>query len=283
MANKTDTEVLIGGKVYTLSGYESEEYMQRVASYINGKLSEFSKVEGYNRQSVDTQNVLLQLNIADDYFKAKQLSETLQAELDGKDKEVYDIKHDLVTAQLKIKSLEESLKELTDANNEYQKKIVRLETEIKASVMSNIPEEKATPFDDKEVQDVTSEELKDTVQAEVSDREVSKAAEKPHIESGEEIKAERAAESEEGAEQAIHVEPEIAENSDDVTETEFVERVSDAEVIDVDEFEEKLKEDITDDDFVQTIDSTAEFIHHSASSEYQDRNSGKKKHYGKRR
>ena len=283
MANKTDTEVLIGGKVYTLSGYESEEYMQRVASYINGKLSEFSKVEGYNRQSVDTQNVLLQLNIADDYFKAKQLSETLQAELDGKDKEVYDIKHDLVTAQLKIKSLEESLKELTDANNEYQKKIVRLETEIKASVMSNIPEEKATPFDDKEVQDVTSEELKDTVQAEVSDQEVSKAAEKPHIEPGEEIKAERTVESEDGAGQAIPVEPEIAENSDDVTETEFVERVSDAEVIDVDEFEEKLKEDITDDDFVQTIDSTAEFIHHSASSEYQDRNSGKKKHYGKRR
>ena len=57
MANKTDTEVLIGGKVYTLSGYEGEEYMQRVASYINGKLSEFSKVAGYNRQSVDTQNV----------------------------------------------------------------------------------------------------------------------------------------------------------------------------------------------------------------------------------
>ena len=35
MAVKTDTEVIIGGKVLTLSGYESEEYLQRVASYIN--------------------------------------------------------------------------------------------------------------------------------------------------------------------------------------------------------------------------------------------------------
>ena len=29
MAVKTDTEVIIGGKVLTLSGYESEEYLQR--------------------------------------------------------------------------------------------------------------------------------------------------------------------------------------------------------------------------------------------------------------
>lgn len=231
MANKTDTEVLIGGKVYTLSGYEGEEYMQRVASYINGKLSEFSKVAGYNRQSVETQNVLLQLNIADDYFKAKQMSESLQTQLDGKDKELYDIKHDLVTSQLKVKSLEESLKELQDASNEYQKKIVRLETELKASVMSNIPSEKETPFNDEEVQDVTSEELKETVQAEV------------------------------------------------------VERVSDAEVIGFDEFEEKRKEDVAEEDFVQTVDSTAEFVQHGDSDNYQsfNKSSVKKKYYGKRR
>ena len=33
MSSKTDTEVIIGGKVFTLSGYESEEYLQKVASY----------------------------------------------------------------------------------------------------------------------------------------------------------------------------------------------------------------------------------------------------------
>ena len=31
MAEKTDTEVLIGGRVFTLSGYESEEYLQKIA------------------------------------------------------------------------------------------------------------------------------------------------------------------------------------------------------------------------------------------------------------
>ena len=31
MAEKTSAEVVIGGKVYTLSGYESEEYLQTVS------------------------------------------------------------------------------------------------------------------------------------------------------------------------------------------------------------------------------------------------------------
>ena len=49
MASRTDTEVIIGGKVYTLSGYESEEYLQRVASYINNKTNEYEKMEHLRR------------------------------------------------------------------------------------------------------------------------------------------------------------------------------------------------------------------------------------------
>ena len=68
MSSKTDTEVIIGGKVFTLSGYESEEYLQKVASYINNKITEYNKNESFKRLTLDMQNVLLQLNIADDYF-----------------------------------------------------------------------------------------------------------------------------------------------------------------------------------------------------------------------
>lgn len=74
MSAKTDTEVIIGGKVFTLSGYESEEYLQKVASYINNKTAEYGKMDSFRRQPADTQSVLLQLNIADDYFKAKSKS-----------------------------------------------------------------------------------------------------------------------------------------------------------------------------------------------------------------
>ena len=130
MATKNDTEVLIGGKVFTLSGYESEEYLQRIAAYINGKISEYSKIDSYSRQSIDVQNILLQLNIADDYFKAREKLEVLKSSSEEKDKELYDVKHELITTQIKLKSLEESLQKLRDENNENQKKIVKLETEL---------------------------------------------------------------------------------------------------------------------------------------------------------
>lgn len=131
MASKTDTEVLIGGKVFTLSGYESEEYLQRVAAYINSKMAEYNKVDGFRRQPFDTQNVLLQLNIADDYFKAKKQIEALEADVEDRDKELYDIKHELITAQIKIESMEKTMKTMQEEIHEEQKKNVKLETELK--------------------------------------------------------------------------------------------------------------------------------------------------------
>lgn len=130
MASKTDTEVLIGGKIFTLSGYESEEYLQKVASYINNKTAEYSKIDGFRRQPVDTQNVLLQLNIADDYFKAKKQISVLEDEIETKDKEMYDLKHELIASQIKLESTEKTMKGMQEEMNDLQKKLIRLETEL---------------------------------------------------------------------------------------------------------------------------------------------------------
>ena len=99
MAAKTDAEVIIGGKVLTLCGYESEEYLQKVASYINNKLAEYGKVDSFRRQPADMQNILMQLNIADDYFKAKKQIHSLEDEIEAKEKELYDLKHQLIATQ----------------------------------------------------------------------------------------------------------------------------------------------------------------------------------------
>lgn len=72
MSAKNNTEVILGGKVFTLSGYESEEYLQKVASYINNKMTEFNREDSFRRQSAEVRANLLYLNIADDYFKAKK-------------------------------------------------------------------------------------------------------------------------------------------------------------------------------------------------------------------
>ena len=130
MSSKTDTEVIIGGKVFTLSGYESEEYLQKVASYINNKVNEYGKADAFRRLPLDTQNVLLQLNIADDYFKAKQQITLLEEELKNKEKEMYDLKHELIASQIKLENTEKNVKNLQLDANENAKKMVRLETEL---------------------------------------------------------------------------------------------------------------------------------------------------------
>lgn len=133
MAAKTDTEVIIGGKVFTLSGYESEEYLQKVASYINNKISEYGKLDSFRRQPLETQNVLLQLNIADDYFKAKKQISMLEEEIQAKEKDLYDLKHELISTQIKLESMESSLKDAQRELNENTKKMIRMETELKDS------------------------------------------------------------------------------------------------------------------------------------------------------
>ena len=129
MSSKNKTEVLIAGKIFTLSGYESEEYLQKVATYINNKIAEFKKLDGYNHQTKENKSILLELNIADDYFKAKKQVEMGEEELSEKDKELYDLKHELINAQIQLENQEKDLEASRKENTELQKEVVRLQTE----------------------------------------------------------------------------------------------------------------------------------------------------------
>ena len=131
MAAKTDAEVIIGGKVLTLCGYESEEYLQKVASYLNNKLAEYGKVDSFRRQPLDMQNILMQLNIADDYFKAKKQIQSLEDEIEVKEKELYDLKHQLIATQMKLESTEKNLKNAQKELSDSEKKVIRLEAGLK--------------------------------------------------------------------------------------------------------------------------------------------------------
>lgn len=125
MPAKNTVKVLLGGKIITLSGYESEEYLQRVASYLNHKLAQLSELPGYNRQPVETKNTLLSLNIADDYFKAKRQAEVFEEDSQLKDKEMYDLKHDLIDAQIQLESLKSENDLLRDQIKQLEEAAVK--------------------------------------------------------------------------------------------------------------------------------------------------------------
>ena len=135
MAVKNTAQVVIGGKIITLGGYESEEYFQKVASYINNKMSELSEMPGYSRQPMETKHTLLSLNVTDDYFKAKALVEKLEGDIENKDKEIYDLKHDLISNQVKTENAEASMKELEAQNKELLLNKARLEATLEESLL----------------------------------------------------------------------------------------------------------------------------------------------------
>lgn len=124
MESKNYAEVLIGGRIYTLAGAEEESYLQRVASYISEKMSELKKQPGFTRQSADDQAVMIYLNLADDYFKAREEAESFMRRSGEMEKETYSLKHELVTTQMK---LDQTMREAREAQTEAAN--VRAETD----------------------------------------------------------------------------------------------------------------------------------------------------------
>ncbi len=125
-----DIEVIINNKRYTLSGYESEEYLQKIATYINSKHAEFRNKDAYKFLDADLKNILLQINIADDYYKTKYKIKEIETENEAKGNEIFDLKHEVISTQTKLEAAQREVEDLKNELHEAQKKIIRLETEL---------------------------------------------------------------------------------------------------------------------------------------------------------
>ncbi len=112
MAKKNAAEVLINGKIYTISGYESTAYLQKVAVYLNEMEDKVSQVEGYRRLGSEEKQLLKNMNLADEYFKAHDAKEQLEKELENREKEIYSLKHDLIDARMEKDNLLKRIQEL---------------------------------------------------------------------------------------------------------------------------------------------------------------------------
>lgn len=138
MSAKKSAEVLIDGRVYNLSGYEEEGYLQKVASYINSKLAEFKEFDEYKHLSQDLRNVLLEINIADDYFKAKDLAEKYESDITEKDKNIYDLKHELIGNKLEIEDLQKKVASLENDKTELLKNKEKLEASLEDALLGPV-------------------------------------------------------------------------------------------------------------------------------------------------
>lgn len=141
MASEKSIKVVICGKVYTLTGYEEEEYLTRVASYITRKNDELSAMDGIKTLSSDMKATLLEINVADDYFKARAHIETLEADMESRDKEIYSLKHDLISAQLKAETLQETITKLEAENKDLLLNKAKLEASLEDALLGSLGSE----------------------------------------------------------------------------------------------------------------------------------------------
>ncbi len=130
MNTKNDVEVIINGKQYTLSGYESSEYLQKIANHINDKIAEFKEQDGYLRLDTEMKNILLAINLSDEYYKALKDSNDIKKENEEMEKEIFDIKHEMLTMQSELDKANEQNKKLAEERQAAKDQVIRLETEL---------------------------------------------------------------------------------------------------------------------------------------------------------
>lgn len=76
---KIRTTVRIAGKEYTIASYDSEEYVNRVASYVDRKMNELNLA---TRLPAAQLAVLTAVNATDDMMKSREEIRRLRAEID---------------------------------------------------------------------------------------------------------------------------------------------------------------------------------------------------------
>ncbi|MDA3846261.1 MAG: cell division protein ZapA [Vallitaleaceae bacterium] len=130
MSPANNTKVLIGGNVYTLSGDESEEYIQRVALYINNKLDEIKQSDNAKQLNTRLLSVLLEINIADDYFKTKEQIQTLEGTLSSKDQEIRKVEQEKTELLTKIVAMDHEKEVLNETIEALKAEILGYKSEL---------------------------------------------------------------------------------------------------------------------------------------------------------
>ena len=87
---KTRTTVRIAGNEYFMSGYDSEEYMQRVATFVDRTMTEISLAS--HQLTQQQLAVLTALNVADDMLKAHDEITRLRRQIEDLNHEIENLK-----------------------------------------------------------------------------------------------------------------------------------------------------------------------------------------------
>jgi len=128
MNTKNEVHVNINNRELVIYGYENLEYLQKVAVYLNNKKTECKKAEGFSKMDLEMQNIMLEINIVDEYFKIEERAKEAEAELKKKEEELYQLKHEFIAQKEKMAKLQEELAQVGQAFEACKRKLVKKES-----------------------------------------------------------------------------------------------------------------------------------------------------------
>ncbi len=130
MAEKNHVQVMIEGKLMTLVGTDTPEYMKSVAEYIEEKNREIRSGDKSKKMNVAMASILTSINVADDYFKERDKSKSLEDENVALKEELADTKKELEDARKEIEQLNRDIYILKDDMNMLAEEKAQVEDQL---------------------------------------------------------------------------------------------------------------------------------------------------------
>ena len=125
MAEKNHVQVMIEGKLMTLVGTESPEYMKSVAEYIEEKNKEIRSGENGRKMNVAMASILTSIN-----FKEKSKRENIQTEFEILKEKLSETESELEEARKEIEQLNRDIYILKDDMNMLAEEKAQVEDQL---------------------------------------------------------------------------------------------------------------------------------------------------------
>ena len=99
---RNSTDVIIEDKVYKISTDQDASYVRELAEYINEKMELLHRQSAYSKQANAFRQIILLMNMADDYCHMKQQAEEATRKYEQQEAEFYNMKREMVNMQMTI-------------------------------------------------------------------------------------------------------------------------------------------------------------------------------------
>jgi len=126
---KKRVDVVIDGQIITFVSFEDESYMQKVAHYIDRKLSDIKSSKANKPIGEYIRTLLIAANIADDYFKAVEKGKALEGIHEAYVQEMSRIQEENVVLTDRLHELQMQLNFLRDQSTRESGQFQQLQEE----------------------------------------------------------------------------------------------------------------------------------------------------------